>query len=40
MAMVRNVYANSPASGSWTYTHMWSGNGDGTFGSRTTDKWS
>jgi len=35
-----DVYANSPASGSWYYTHLWLGNGDGTFGSRKTDKWS
>jgi hypothetical protein len=35
-----DVYANSPAGGSWVYTHLWSGNGDGTFGSRTTVKWS
>ena len=35
-----DVYANTPASGGWFYTHMWSGNGDGTFGSRTTAKWS
>ena len=35
-----DVYANSPASGGWVYTYMWSGNGDGTFGSRTTGKWS
>ena len=35
-----DVYASTPASGGWVYTHMWSGNGDGTFGLRTTDKWS
>ena len=35
-----DVYASSPASGGWFYIHMWSGNGDGTFGSRTTVKWS
>jgi hypothetical protein len=35
-----DVYANTPAKGGWVYTHMWSGNGDGTFGSRTTGKWS
>ena len=35
-----DLYANSPAGGGWVYTHLWSGNGDGTFGSRTTDKWS
>lgn len=34
------VYANSPAGGGWIYTSIWLGNGDGTFGSRTTDKWS
>ena len=34
------VYANSPASGGWIYTSIWLGNGDGTFGSRTTTKWS
>src|SRR3954471_14769785 len=35
-----DVYANCPAVGGWVYTHMWSGNGDGTFGFRTTNKWS
>jgi hypothetical protein len=35
-----DLYASCPAGGTWTYTHLWSGNGDGTFGSRTTDKWS
>ena len=35
-----DVIANSPAGGNWTYTHIWLGNGDGTFGSRTTNKWS
>lgn len=35
-----DVYANTPAKGGWIYTHMWSGNGDGTFGARTTGKWS
>jgi len=35
-----DVIANSPASGTWYYTHIWLGNGDGTFGSRTSDKWS
>ena len=35
-----DLYANSPSGGGWVYTHMWSGNGNGTFGSRTTDKWS
>ena len=34
-----DVIANGPASGGWVYTHMWSGNGDGTFGSRMTDRW-
>ena len=34
------VYANSPASGGWIYTSIWLGNGDGTFGPRTTTKWS
>ena len=34
-----DVYANSPANGGWVYTHVWSGHGDGTFGSRTTNKW-
>jgi hypothetical protein len=32
-----DVYANSYSSGTW-YTHTWLGNGDGTFDSRTTDK--
>jgi hypothetical protein len=35
-----DVYANSPAGGSWWYTYLWSGNGNGTFDSRTTAKWS
>lgn len=35
-----DLYANCPASGGWVYTHMWLGNGYGTFGSRMTDKWS
>ena len=35
-----DVDATCPASGTWYYTHTWLGNGDGTFGSRTTDKWS
>jgi len=35
-----DLYASCPAGGTWIYTNMWSGNGDGTFGSRTTDKWS
>ena len=35
-----DVYASSPAGGGWVYIHLWSGNGDGTFGSRTTSKWS
>jgi hypothetical protein len=35
-----DVIANSPASGTWYYTYTWLGNGDGTFGSRTSDKWS
>lgn len=34
------VYADSPASGGWRYTTIWLGNGDGTLGSRTTNKWS
>ena len=35
-----DVYASSsPSGGGWVYTHMWSGNGDGTFGLRTTYKW-
>ena len=36
---VLDVYANCPAGGGWTYTHLWSGTGDGTFGARTTEKW-
>ena len=35
-----DVNANGAAGGGWFYTHMWSGNGDGSFGSRTTGKWS
>jgi len=35
-----DVIAYSPASGTWYYTHIWLGNGDGTFGSRTSRKWS
>ena len=35
-----DLIATSPAGGSWTYGHIWLGYGDGTFGSRTTDKWS
>jgi hypothetical protein len=35
-----DVYASCPAGGGWVYTHMWSGNADGTFGFRTTEKWS
>jgi hypothetical protein len=35
-----DVDAGCPASGTWYYTHTWLGNGNGTFGSRTTDKWS
>ena len=32
-----DVYATSYSRGTW-YTHTWLGNGDGTFDSRTTDK--
>src|ERR1041385_2192346 len=35
-----DLYANSPAGGGWVYIYMWSGNGDGTFGSMTSGKWS
>lgn len=35
-----DLYASSPGGGGWIYTHMWSNNGDGTFGSGTTAKWS
>jgi len=35
-----DVDVTCPANGTWYYTHTWLGNGDGTFGSRTTDKWS
>ena len=35
-----DIYANSPAGGGWVYAHLWSNNGDGTFGARTTAKWS
>ncbi len=34
-----DVYASGPAGGGWVNTHKWLGNGDGTFDSRTTDKW-
>lgn len=35
-----DLSAYCPAGGGWVYTHTWLGNGDGTFGSRTTVKWS
>ena len=35
----QDVYAGSPPSGGQFITHIWQGNGDGTFGARTTDKW-
>ena len=35
-----DLYANCPAGGGLVYTHLWLGNGNGTFGSRTTTKWS
>ena len=35
-----DVIASCPGGGGWTYTHIWLGNGDGTFGSRTSSKWS
>lgn len=34
-----DVSAVCPAGATWSYTHTWLGNGDGTFGSRTTVKW-
>lgn len=34
-----DVYAHCPSGGGWVYTHMWLGNGDGTFGLRTTTRW-
>jgi hypothetical protein len=34
-----DLQATSPSGGYWWYTHTWLGNGDGTFGSRTTEKW-
>jgi len=34
-----DVYANCPAGGGWVYTHLWLGNGNGTFGARTSNKW-
>jgi hypothetical protein len=35
-----DVNANCPAGGTSWYIHTWSGNGDGTFGPRVTNKWS
>ena len=35
-----DLYAVSPAGGTSWYSYTWSGNGDGTFGPRTTEKWS
>ena len=35
-----DLIAASPAGRNWTYGHFWLGYGDGTFGSRTTEKWS
>ena len=35
-----DVFASSPGGGDWVYLHLWYGNGDGTFGARTTQKWS
>ena len=35
-----DLYATCPAGGNWTYTHFWFGNGDGTFGSIMSSKWS
>jgi hypothetical protein len=34
-----DVYASSPAGGDWMYSDLWLGNGDGAFGSPTTNKW-
>ena len=34
-----DVVASTPANGGWVYTHMWLGNGDGTFGSMVTRRW-
>ena len=36
----KDVYASTSASGGWVYTFRWLGNGDGTFGNMTTDRWS
>ena len=33
------LYASGPAAGDALNTHVWQGNGDGTFGARTSDKW-
>jgi hypothetical protein len=35
-----DLYATSPAGGTSWYSYTWLGNGDGTFGPRTTEKWS
>jgi hypothetical protein len=35
-----DLIASSPAGGNSWFTYIWFGNGDGTFGSRTTEKWS
>ena len=34
-----DVIANGPASGGWVTSYTWFGNGDGTFGSMTTNRW-
>jgi hypothetical protein len=35
-----DVIASSPVGANWTYGYIWLGYGDGTFGPRTTEKWS
>ena len=36
----QDVYASGgTAGGGWVNTHIWLGNGDGSFDSRTTGKW-
>ena len=34
-----DVIANGPASGGWVTSYIWLGNGGGTFGSMTTNRW-
>jgi FG-GAP-like repeat len=35
-----DLIASSPAGGNSWYTYIWFGHGDGTFGPRTTERWS